>query len=103
MSNFTKEQAGIIRQAISEYNSKVENMDRSGTLVFAMVDSAQKVVCVLKVPLNGNPSFGIARCSPEDRFVAPIGKILALDRAGGKRPRQDYLHFFCGGDAQCAK
>lgn len=34
-----------------------------------------------------------AVCAPEDRFVTPVGQIIALYRAMGKKLPSEYLHF----------
>jgi len=84
----TEKQVEIVHKALDEINNR-----RKSTLLYS--DPRTGVSVAVTTNKKGKLRVGTALCSFEDRFVKPIGLVIALHRAEGRSIGYDYLHFDC--------
>ena len=93
----TEKQISVIKEAQKEVVQRVNDMSRSGINVMFGVDRKAGVVTCVRYnqgfnKTNNNMQVGVSRCNKGDRFITPIGQIIALCRCAGKRVPDKYLH-----------
>lgn len=88
-------QVAKIEKIQQELNKRRDVLNRQGYDVSYVVSrEGRSVSCIVhKVGSKQQADIGHAFCSSEDRFVTPVGQIIALCRATGKKVPNDYLHF----------
>ena len=92
----TQAQINLIQEARKEVAKRTGDMCRSGIDVYFNVNKATGiVVCIRKYKADTDldrAQVGVSRCARDDRFITPIGQLIALCRASGKSIPNKFLH-----------
>lgn len=89
MDIITKEKAKVIKEAVAIIKDNEDRIvydvnEKHGVCTIGYVYSKDGYVGV---------RLGTSFCAPGDRFIKPIGMVIALYRAKGRRVPEKFLHF----------